>query len=71
MRTFLRRALVATGVVAALAGILAFLMFPHTDPWAIHRKTRIIGSRLTYAPLASDDARWEVVLKGVRSGDAA
>jgi hypothetical protein len=45
-------------------------MFPHTNPSAIHAKARIIGSRLTYAPLASEEARWEVVLKGVRSGEA-
>jgi hypothetical protein len=62
----LRRALVATGVLVALAGISAHLMFSHTDPRAIRWKIRIIGSTLTYAPLASDDANWGLVLKGVR-----
>ena len=71
MKKSLRRALVATGVLVALAGISALLLFPHTDPRAIRWKIRIIGSTLTYAPLASDDANWELVLKGVRSGDAA
>ena len=70
MKRSLGRALVATDVLSVLAGISALLMFPHTDPWVIRLKTRIIGSRLTYAPLASNDAKWEFVLKGVRSGDA-
>jgi len=71
VRTFLRRALLATGVVAVLAGTVAFFIFPHTNPSVIRAKARIIGPRLTYASLVYDDARWEVALKGVRSGDAA
>jgi hypothetical protein len=46
-------------------------MFPHTAPWAIRGKTRIIGANLTYRTLAFDYASWEFVLKGVRSGDTA
>jgi hypothetical protein len=63
----LRRALVGLGII----GISALPIFPHTNLWAIRWKIHIIGPRLTYGPLATDDAAWEVVLNGVRSGDSA
>ena len=72
MKKPLKRALVGLGLLLAiLIGICALLIFPHTDPWAIRWKIHIIGPGLTYGPLAADDAAWEVVLNGVRSGDSA
>jgi hypothetical protein len=64
-----RWALIAIGGLLSIAAISAFLLFPSTNPWVIRFKTHIIGAVLTYAPLASDDDKWELVLKGVRSGD--
>ncbi len=69
MKRFRRWALIAVGGLLSIAGISVLLLFPYTDPSVIHFKTHIIGSGLTYAPLASDDDKWELVLKGVRSGD--
>jgi hypothetical protein len=59
--------LAVSGVV--LAAAVACCLFPHTNPSIIHLKTMVLGPRLTYAPLTYDDARWEVVLEGVRSAD--
>jgi hypothetical protein len=56
-------------VLLALGGIWVLFVFPHTQPWAIRWKVRIAGPRLVYESLAADDAIWEVVTNGVRSGD--
>lgn len=69
MKQFHRWALSAFGGLLCFVGISVLLLFPQTDPFVIRLKTHIIGSGLTYAPLASDDDKWECVLEGVRSGD--
>jgi hypothetical protein len=59
---------VGGGAVLVACAVVA-QVFPSTNPSAIRAKARIVGPRLTYAPLAHDDAKWRVVLQGVRSGD--
>jgi hypothetical protein len=54
-----------------IAGIVILGVWPCTNPWVVHAKSRILGPRLVYGPLAYDDDLWEVVLVGVRSGDSA
>jgi hypothetical protein len=66
-----RRLATACILCATLVGGAALLMFPHTSASAIRLKTRIIGANLVYRPLAYDEDRWEVILRGVRSGDPA
>jgi hypothetical protein len=69
MRPILKYSIAVALSAAVLAAAVAFLLFPHTNPSVIHLKTKVLGPRLTYAPLAYDSARWEVVLEGVRSAD--
>jgi len=71
MRKHLRVALIAACILVGLVSAVALLLFPHTNPYVIHAKTLVIGPRLVYGPLAYDDAKWEVVLRGVRSGEPA
>jgi hypothetical protein len=61
----------AAAALLALAALLAVVMFPHTSPWVIRWKVRIIGCALTYGPLAYDDDRSSIVLNGVRTGNSA
>jgi hypothetical protein len=68
VRNWVKVVLVGGAVIAGVSGAVFILMFPHTNPEIIHVKTRVIGSRFVYAPLAYDETRWEVVLAGVRSG---
>jgi len=71
MRKPLRVAVIVACVLVAIVSAVAFLLFPHTNPYVIHAKTLVIGPRLVYGPLAYDDAKWEVVLRGVRSAEPA
>lgn len=70
MKSSPRRALVGAAGLVLLAAMAALVLHPYTNPWIIHIKTHVVGSGLTYGPLASDDAKWETVLNGVRSGDS-
>ena len=60
------RILAAGAALIALAGIS---MYPHTNPSMIHFKTKTLGPRVTYGPLASREEVWETILAGVKSGE--
>jgi hypothetical protein len=59
--------IVAAGAVLIALGVIA--MYPHTNPSMIHFKTKILGPRTTYGPLASREEVWETILAGVKSGE--
>ncbi len=69
MKRFYKWALFTVGGLLCFVGMSVLVLFPYTNPFVIRLKTHVIGSGLTYAPLAADDDKWEYVLKGAQSGD--
>ncbi len=57
-------------ISAILLPIGFILIFPLTNPWVIFSKDRITGVAWVYRGLSFEDDRWEVVLRGVKSGES-
>ena len=55
--------------VAIIIVVGFVLIFPLTNPRIIYVKNHILGAGFNYRGLSYEEDRWDIVLKGVRSGE--